>query len=375
MSRKKGNTKEKLINSSIDLFAEKWYETLSIVEICRSAEVSNGVFYRYFKDKKEIFEFILNEFIINFEEELKKISGNTLEERLKSFFDILILSGKKYKRSIIIYREGQYRFPVFESKLRNLYICSLEKVFERKINETEYLFIVSGIRFLNIRSIFTEINYNISEAFELVKNGFFLDEIKNFELIFSEKFVFDEKKSVNSAKEKLLESGIKLFGDKGYFNVNIHDITNDAGYAVGTFYQNFKSKVEFMSEIIEIIGKNVRKFLRLNSFEDLNRSEKELRGIFCFIKFFNDNLNYYEIVREAEFIVNEKVIEYYNLFEKGYIKNLESIKIKDKKTTANMLMGISHYLGIEYLFQNKIDDIKTFLKDLSVFFNKGINYK
>jgi len=375
MSRKKGNTKEKLINSSIDLFAEKWYETLSIVEICRSAEVSNGVFYRYFKDKKEIFEFILNEFIINFEEELKKISGNTLEERLKSFFDILILSGKKYKRSIIIYREGQYRFPVFESKLRNLYICSLEKVFERKINETEYLFIVSGIRFLNIRSIFTEINYNISEAFELVKNGFFLDEIKNFELIFSEKFVFDEKKSVNSAKEKLLESGIKLFGDKGYFNVNIHDITNDAGYAVGTFYQNFKSKVEFMSEIIEIIGKNVRKFLRLNSFEDLNRSEKELRGIFCFIKFFNDNLNYYEIVREAEFIVNEKVIEYYNLFEKGYIKNLESIKIKDKKTTANMLMGISHYLGIEYLFQNKIDDLKIFLKDLSVFFNKGINYK
>ncbi len=375
MSRKKGNTKEKLINSSIDLFAEKWYETLSIVEICRNAEVSNGVFYRYFKDKKEIFEFILNDFITNFEEELKNISGNTVEERLKSFFDILILSGKKYKRSIIIYREGQYRFPIFESKLRNLYICSLEKVFERKINETEYLFIVSGIRFLNIRSIFTEINYNIPEAFELVKNGFFLDEIKNFEFIFSEKFVFEEKKSVNSAKEKLLESGIKLFGDKGYFNVNIHDITNDAGYAVGTFYQNFKSKVEFMSEIIEIIGKNVRKFLRLNSFDKLNRTEKELRGIFCFIKFFNDNLNYYEIVREAEFIVNEKVIEYYNLFEKGYIKNLENIKIKDKKTTANMLMGISHYLGIEYLFQNKIDDIKTFLKDLSVFFNKGINYK
>jgi len=44
-------TKDRLIESALESFSERWYETVSVAEICRNANLSNGVFYRYFKDK------------------------------------------------------------------------------------------------------------------------------------------------------------------------------------------------------------------------------------------------------------------------------------------------------------------------------------
>ena len=49
--RKKLNVKDKIIKSAIELFSKNWYETVSVAEICRHAELSNGVFYNYFNFK------------------------------------------------------------------------------------------------------------------------------------------------------------------------------------------------------------------------------------------------------------------------------------------------------------------------------------
>ena len=45
MSKRRTKTLEKLIDASRDLFSSKWFETVSVAEICREAGVSNGVFY------------------------------------------------------------------------------------------------------------------------------------------------------------------------------------------------------------------------------------------------------------------------------------------------------------------------------------------
>lgn len=374
MKIKKKNTKELLIDSSIELFSRKWYETLSVAEICRNANLSNGVFYRYFKNKKELFDNVLNLFIHNFDNELCKISGNTFERRLESFYEIIINSGQKYKDLIIIYREGQYRFPEFEKKLRILYINSLNKVFDRKINELEYIYTISGIRFLNLRSLFTSISLNADDPLYITKNGYFDLSIRNYNDIFKKEIVFSNGNLKNNSKDKLIKSGIKLFGIKGFFNVNIYDITSEAGFAVGTFYQYFKSKNEFMSEIVNIIGKETRHVLSINLSKEFNRLENEIRGIYVFLKYFEKYPYYYEIVREAEFIVNYDVKKYYDSFENGYIKNLNNIKIQNKKIVANMLMGLSHYLGIEYLFQKNISSIENFLSKLGDLLSRGIYY-
>lgn len=49
------NTKNKIIETAIDLFSKKGYNNTSSNEIAFKAEVSIGSFYAYFKDKKQLF--------------------------------------------------------------------------------------------------------------------------------------------------------------------------------------------------------------------------------------------------------------------------------------------------------------------------------
>ena len=74
---KKGK-KKKIIDSAIQLFSQKNYEAVSIVEICRNAEVSNGIFYTYFKDKTDLFCFLLQETSVRINAYFQNIEGNNV---------------------------------------------------------------------------------------------------------------------------------------------------------------------------------------------------------------------------------------------------------------------------------------------------------
>ena len=372
MSRRRTETLEKLIDASRELFSKKWFETVSVAEICREAGVSNGVFYRYFRNKKGIFEYQLNEIIKFFEREFNSIRGVTIEDRLNKFLDIVIESALKYRQQIIIYREAQYRFPEYEKRLRRIYITGISRIFNRDISEAEYLYIAGATRFINIRNLFNGKEYQKEQLKEIILNGIFFDEKINFENVFEKDVECVDKKERDDTRNRLINSGIQLFGSNGYYNVNIYDIVKDAGYAIGTFYIYFNSKEEFLSTIVKKISKLTRRFITKNSETTNNRFEKELRGIYLFLKFFSQNKNYYEIVREAEFVVNKDVRDYYESFEKGYLKNLANIKYDADTLISNVLMGISHYMGIEKFFLQKIDDEKMTIEELKIHMTKGI---
>jgi AcrR family transcriptional regulator len=372
MPRRRTETLEKLIVASRELFSKKWFETVSVAEICREAGVSNGVFYRYFRNKKGIFEYQLNEIIKFFEREFNSIRGVTIEDRLNKFLDIVIESALNYRQQIIIYREAQYRFPEYEKRLRRIYITGISRIFNRDISEAEYLYIAGATRFINIRNLFNGKEYQKEQLKEIILNGIFHDEQINFDNVFKKDFKFIDRKERDDTRNKLINSGIKLFGTEGYYNINIYDIVKDAGYAIGTFYIYFNSKEEFLSTIVKKISKLTRRFITKNSEATNNRFEKELRGIYLFLQFFSQNKNYYEIVREAEFVVNKDVIDYYESFEKGYLKNLANIKYEANILISNFLMGISHYMGIEKFFLQKIDDEKLIIKELNQYMAKGI---
>ncbi len=51
---RRGEAREKIITSAERLFAEKWYSTVSVADICRTAGVSNGIAYHYFDNKDEL---------------------------------------------------------------------------------------------------------------------------------------------------------------------------------------------------------------------------------------------------------------------------------------------------------------------------------
>jgi AcrR family transcriptional regulator len=53
---------ETILAAASRAFAEKGYETTSITEIARSAEVSDGLIYKYFTNKRDLLEHVLRAF-------------------------------------------------------------------------------------------------------------------------------------------------------------------------------------------------------------------------------------------------------------------------------------------------------------------------
>lgn len=64
--------RQEIINSAIELFLKKGYEKTSITDITKNINVSQGLFYRYFMSKEEVFD-------IGFKEYLKEGIANYSE--------------------------------------------------------------------------------------------------------------------------------------------------------------------------------------------------------------------------------------------------------------------------------------------------------
>jgi AcrR family transcriptional regulator len=56
-------SRDKLIDSAIELFGSKGYEATSVHEICKNAGVSKGAFYHYFETKQRIFIVVLENWL------------------------------------------------------------------------------------------------------------------------------------------------------------------------------------------------------------------------------------------------------------------------------------------------------------------------
>jgi AcrR family transcriptional regulator len=368
------NTKERLKATSLDLFSYCWYETVSVAEICRDAEVSNGIFYHYYQNKEEIFREILDEYLAMLREHLEAVGGTGVEGRLESFLTAVAASIREDWKHVSVFREGQYRFPEYERHLREIYMEAASRVYDRDINEAEYIYVAGGIRFATIRSLHSDMTLDLSVVKDAVYNGIFTKPLQQPDKLFPTE-IQDLDPDEESSRNRLIDSGIELFGRRGYYNVNVYEVARNAGFSVGTFYLYFKTKEEFLAEIVALIGRRTRHFITINLDPALNRLETELRGLFLFLKHFSGHPEYYSIVREAEFVVSKEVDEYYNGFERGYLRDLSQTRqesLTGKRIIANALLGVSHYTGIEVLYSGNITDYYQVILQLGRYLHEGI---
>ena len=164
-------TMNKIITSAITVFSSLPYKEVPLSQITNLAGISNGSIYNYFKTKEELFKYLLNEACERIKKEFLKIEGEKLEERLYSFIELNFNLARKEFNIIKIFREGQYKFIEYEQKLRKIYIGSLKKIFKRDISEVEYLYIMSGIRFININFTNKKIPLNIEFLVQRILKG------------------------------------------------------------------------------------------------------------------------------------------------------------------------------------------------------------
>lgn len=363
------DTLPRIRESALALFSERWYDTVSVAEICRRAGVSNGVYYRYYRSKEELFRSLVDEFLDRFAADLRAVGGATLSERVYNFIDAVTGAARRYAGQVTMFREGQYRDRHYEDRLRAVYIETVERLYGRRISEVEYLYLLAGLRFLATRSLYYDIAIDIDLIRDLLLGGVFPDQSAPVELSPPPE---PAPAGRSGARDRLVGAGIELIGKQGFYAVQVSDIVRHAGYSVGTFYNHFESKESFLGTIVEEIGHRTRRYLARHVPTTGPRWSQEVTGIWLFLSYFGHHREYYEIVREAEFVIPESVGQYYNAFESGYCENLADHPVADRQVVANFLMGVSHYLGIEIIFAGRIEDAAGAVRELGQLLMTGI---
>lgn len=365
-------TKEKLVKAAITLFAARWYSSVSVAEICREAGLSNGVFYRYFVKKETLVRHILEDVIARVESALEAIKGSGVEERLASMTGILVRFSAEHPDLITVFREGQYRYFEYERRLTEMYERMLSKVMGRQVGSAEYLVAIGGLRFASVRAALQDSRISIPALASIVSKGLFpglsWDGTKVFSITVNPPAIsFGE-----GSRDRLMKAGKRLFGERGFHEVNIHEITDAAGLSVGSFYKYFESKESFFKEQITSVGREVRHFISSHLSAGLNRLETEMQGIFLFGVYLTLDPWCYNIVREGEFVSLPTVKEYYDAFKHGYLRMGDegldpSAAGSDSayvESAVEFLMGISHYYGLEVAFDKSPHNARSVIEGI-----------
>lgn len=373
-------TRSRLLSSAVRLFARSWYSSVSVAQICRESGLSNGIFYRYFPNKEALVKDILGDVISQIALALEGVSGTSLRERLFSMTDILVRFSREHPDLITVFREGQYRYFEYERSLTEMYQRVLSKALGRAVGIPEYLVAIGGIRFAAIRSALQGMRVSVPALADIMAHGLFRNQSWDSQKVFGISITPPPISLHDSTRDRLMKAGKRLFGERGYHAVNIHEITDAADLSVGTFYKHFSSKEAFYGEQILAAGHELRRFIAEHLSAGLNRLETELQGIFLFAVYLSIDHWCYNIVREGEFVAPAVVREYYAAFRRGYLKmgtaGLDPAAVAADPAYVDScieyLMGISHYLGLEVAFDTSPLNARAMIEDIGTYLVHGL---
>ncbi|WP_297455449.1 TetR/AcrR family transcriptional regulator [Persephonella sp.] len=158
-----------------------------------------------------------------------------------------------------------------------------------------------------------------------------------------------------STKEKLINSAIQIFSQKGFYNTKISDIVQNAGLAQGTFYIYFKSKEDIFMHIVLMIVDQINQTIeKYSSHKDIPEKVMKLfaREIFALLYqykqiayiFFFQIICVNEEFQKIYFETSRKIFEFYK-------KNLQ--EFPDNEIRADILIGYGKRLTeVELLINN-----------------------
>lgn len=165
-----------------------------------------------------------------------------------------------------------------------------------------------------------------------------------------------------ATRRKILDAAEAVFGEMGYYEASISEITRRAGVAQGTYYIYFHSKREIFAELVEDIGHRLRSEMRAAIAGASDRLEIEKRGFEAFFGFVASHRRIYSIVQEAERVAPEAFYAYYRGISQGYIRGLSeamdegSARRLDPEAIAYTLMGIGHFVALRWLIWPQEDE-------------------
>jgi len=120
MNKRSGiESKQKIMKAAMDVFSRKGYAKANIREIARTAGISVGGVYLYFRNKEELYRSLINERMLDIGSKTETIAGKTqsASEALSHFLGLHLENALKHKEFILLHiREHGFTFGVQEKK-------------------------------------------------------------------------------------------------------------------------------------------------------------------------------------------------------------------------------------------------------------------
>lgn len=155
--------------------------------------------------------------------------------------------------------------------------------------------------------------------------------------------------------ERLLAAAEVVFGEKGFHDATIHEITTQAGMGMGTFYFYFPGKLELFRETLMSLSRQLRSETAEAAARAGNRLEAERLALDAFFSFSARHRNLYRLIRTAEWVDPGLGRMYYETFATAYARVLGRAQEKgelrqlDPDVMAYALIGVAEALHMRWM--------------------------
>lgn len=156
-------------------------------------------------------------------------------------------------------------------------------------------------------------------------------------------------------RARILAAAEEVFGQQGYHDASIAEITTLAEVAQGSFYVHFPSKLAIFQELIRSRGEELRATLRAAAAGLKTRAEIERAGFRAFFGWIAEHRDVYKVARLAEFVDPELREHWYRTFADQYAKALRSviaageISETDPEVLAWAIMGAADFIALRFI--------------------------
>ena len=121
-----------VLHSAKTVFSQKGYHQASVSKLIQHAGIARATFYLYFKSKRDVFNFILDELIMEVEGVIKRIkfdsSASSLEQLRSTLRLVIKLALENPEMTQIVLSRAGGLDPEFDRKLQKFYEVVLGKI-------------------------------------------------------------------------------------------------------------------------------------------------------------------------------------------------------------------------------------------------------
>lgn len=177
--------------------------------------------------------------------------------------------------------------------------------------------------------------------------------------------------------EKILKASEMLFGERGYYNTTISEITREADIALGTFYLYFKDKLSVFRFLVEELSESLRKEIAEAIKGCETRYDAEHLGFRAFFNFVSQHKGLYKIIWEAQFVDDEIFRNYYKKFATIYIKRIKDAQNKgemeliDPESLAYCFIGVTNFAALRWVIWEDKQIPEEVIEEIMKFIRKG----